>query len=149
MSLADRFWLKVDVREPDSCWEWTAYRDKTGYGTFGIDGKKERAPRVAWALASGEIPDGLCVLHTCDNPPCCNPKHLFLGTRADNVQDAIRKGRHITGEMVGGSKLTEDNVHLIRHCLDLGCKQRETADVFRVSEMTISDIKLNKTWRRI
>lgn len=95
----DRFWGHVDKTSSttfynnERCWEWTARRMPRGYGVTYMGGKTELAHRVAWTIANGEIHDGLFVLHRCDNPPCCNPSHLFLGTDQDNVDDMMRKGR--------------------------------------------------------
>lgn len=94
---ANRFWSKV--KKGDGCWEWTAAVDRGGYGNFGIDGRTMGAHRVAWTLANNrEIPEGLCVCHSCDNRACCNPAHLWLGTQLDNVRDMVEKGRGSTGE---------------------------------------------------
>lgn len=93
-SLGDRFWSKVQVAGPSDCWEWKAYRNKAGYGVFGWTNKTTLAHRTAWGLEFGEIPEGMCVCHTCDNPACCNPSHLFLGTHRDNMGDCQKKGRH-------------------------------------------------------
>lgn len=90
-TLSDRFWAKV--RKSDGCWPWIKSRQPYGYGRFNYQGKQVQAHRVAWILTNGPIPDDLCVLHSCDNPPCCNPDHLFLGTKGDNNRDCIRKGR--------------------------------------------------------
>lgn len=87
----DRFWAKVD-RSGD-CWMWTAGRDRNGYGVFRHEARQWRAPRVAWTFTYGDIPAGLVVMHSCDNPPCVNPAHLSLGTSGDNARDAARKGR--------------------------------------------------------
>lgn len=92
-SLACRFWSKVaKTADNDGCWNWIAGRHK-GYGTFGIDGGKTQAPRVAYLLANGPFDLELFVLHRCDNPACCNPRHLFLGTHDDNMRDMSEKGR--------------------------------------------------------
>ena len=93
-SLAARFWPKVDKRGPDECWPWRACRHPRGYGKIGADAKTLVASRVAWEIAhQTQIPPGLFVLHSCDNPPCVNPAHLSLGTARDNLIDAISKGR--------------------------------------------------------
>lgn len=109
-TLAERFWPKVDRSGgPDACWPWTGRRDRGGYGRISSGGKHGRcllAPRVAWELTHGPIPDDedgkpFRVLHDCpagDLPACCNPAHLWLGTDADNVRDMHRKGRAPVGE---------------------------------------------------
>jgi hypothetical protein len=93
-TLEERFWAKVERRGIDECWPWKATR-RNGYGRLSAarSGGLQGAHRIAWSLANGEIPAGLKILHHCDNPPCCNPQHLFLGTQADNVHDMFRKGR--------------------------------------------------------
>lgn len=93
---AERFWEKVDRRSPDECWPWLGRaRTSFGYGAFAIGrDRANRAHRIAWELTNGPVPVGLSALHRCDNPPCCNPAHLFLGTQADNIADMVAKGRH-------------------------------------------------------
>lgn len=92
-SLASRFWALVSVSDPEECWPWLGTRVGVGYGRVQVDRVRTVAHRVAYELAVGPIPEGLLVLHRCDNPPCCNPKHLFVGTSSDNAQDALAKGR--------------------------------------------------------
>jgi hypothetical protein len=91
-----RFWSKVDKSGGDeSCWEFIGAKANFGYGSFRFLGKADRGHRVAWQLKEGAIPNGLFVCHSCDNPPCCNPAHLFLGTARDNVADMRAKGRSV------------------------------------------------------
>lgn len=89
--LADRFWSRVE--KGPACWEWVGGRNADGYGEVRADGRMQKAHRVSWALAHGPIPPGMHVCHTCDNPPCVNPEHLFLGTNRANMRDRQAKGR--------------------------------------------------------
>lgn len=85
------------VRMGPGCWPWTGAVTSWGYGNFKAEEGYIGAHKAAWIYANGDVPDGLCVLHRCDNRVCCNPEHLFLGTKVDNAQDAVRKGRNWRG----------------------------------------------------
>jgi hypothetical protein len=98
----------------DGCWEWNGYRNADGYGLTKHNGKTSLAHRVAYILTKGPIPEGLGILHRCDNPPCCNPEHLFTGTQKDNYADARGKDRHTRGQRSSNAKLDEAAVRDIR-----------------------------------
>ena len=104
LTVEGRFKSRISVAD-NGCHVWTRGLNGNGYGAMKVNGKSVAAHRIAWTLANGPIPDGLCVLHKCDNRPCCNPDHLFLGTKRDNADDRDAKGRNInhTGERHGRS----------------------------------------------
>jgi hypothetical protein len=136
-TLAERFWAKVAKGDPDACWEWTGRRHKQGYGIFWIGTKPLLGHRVAFALANGPVPAGQCVCHRCDNPPCVNPAHLFLGTQQENMRDMSRKRR--------GHALTADQVAEVRALREGGLTVREVAARFGVSAATVTrDVRLGR-----
>jgi hypothetical protein len=93
-----RFWNQVNKGTMNECWNWTGVPNMWGYGQIreegGRNAKKKLAHRISWIIHNGTIPTGMLVLHTCDNPLCVNPNHLWLGTHQDNIDDMMRKGRH-------------------------------------------------------
>lgn len=121
-TVAERFWKKVDRSGGDlACWPWIGSRQPNGYGKVRVQAIRTaplQAHRVAWELSHGEIPHGLWVLHRCDNPPCCNPSHLFLGTPKDNTTDMVGKGRVALGDRNGSrlhpEQLTRGDQHPAR-----------------------------------
>lgn len=144
MTLEDRFWKKVNKTK--GCWTWIGCINPGGYGGFGFNGKREYAHRVSYLFAYGKIPHGLCVCHSCDNRKCVNPKHLWLGTVADNLADAYAKGRTIKGEDSKKSKLKTSDVLQIKALLNEGALQRVLAKEYDVSTDTIGKIYRRETW---
>ena len=133
------------------CIEWSKCRNSEGYGQLRFKGKMVMAHRRVWESLFGDIPDGVYVLHKCDNPPCINPDHLFLGTKKDNSRDSIQKGRAkfpVTpkGEDAPWSKLTLAQIKEIRS-LKGTVLQAELASRFGVNQSTISRIQSNIRWR--
>ena len=144
-----RFWEKV--KKGPSCWEWTANKDKKGYGRIAATSavKNLKAHRVSYELHNGPIPPGLSVLHTCDNPGCVRPDHLFLGTNADNMKDMINKGRGRRGERNPNSRLTAAAVKDIRESTMRGESLRNIAARLRVSPSAVHSVAKERTWRHI
>lgn len=153
MTLESRFWSKVEVGPPDECWLWTAALNEHGYGVMRPEGQRTgptaKAHRVSWEIAHGEIPDGLAVLHRCDNPPCVNPQHLFLGTQADNVTDMHAKGRGNIGSANGQASLTERDVIEIRNRVARGERQKDLCAEFGITKGTMSHLVSGKTWAHV
>ncbi len=136
----------------DACWGW-AGRVLPGprpYGSLKVDGRETLAHRLMWEVTHGPIAGDLLVLHRCDNPPCCNPAHLFLGTKKDNAQDALMKGRLFisAGERSGNAKLTADQVRAIR-ALDPNESAATVAARYGVSPALIYLIRQRRAWRHI
>lgn len=128
------------------CMEWLAARDPSGYGRFSVATSRARlAHRVAYVLAEGEDPGVGVLRHTCDNPPCCNPNHLLLGTHADNMADKVAKGRHTwpvrSGSANPRAKLSDTDVWRIVAALDAGASVPDLALAYSVSRSTIETIK--------
>ena len=132
----------------NGCWEFQGYRDRDGYGQIGAGSpcRMIRAHRVMWEIVFGPIPDGLDVLHICDNPPCCNWRHLWLGTNADNSADMVAKNRQAKGEKQGSAKLTEEQVYAIR--VD-SRSHRTLAAEYEISKTQIGRIKRNERWKEL
>ena len=145
-----RFWDKVDFGNPLSCWPWTASLNTSGYGQIRIDGKNVAAHRLVWESAFGELPAGMNVCHRCDNPPCVNPNHLFLGTQSDNMRDCATKDRanKPKGSAVHTSRLTADDVENIR-ANAMNLTQVALAELFGVSQASVSAILRRETWRHV
>ena len=155
--LASRFWARV-VRS-DGCWTWTGHVNGKGYGMIrrGVGLGNTTVHRLSWEMHKGPIPDGLLVCHSCDNPPCVNPAHLFLGTTTDNMRDMVAKGRSggqrhphlVRGERNGAARLTVQDVLAIRTRLAAGETQSALARSFNVSRGTIRLVGLRVTWDHV
>ncbi len=148
--MIERFWSGADKGGPDECWEWRASKARNDYGQWCVKGKAQQAHRAAWELVNGAIPKGYFVCHKCDNPPCVNPNHLFLGTPLDNMLDAQRKGRlvHYEGEKHVNSKLTVKQVLEIRHRWNEGiASQSAMARELGVSKSLVNQIVNRKWWK--
>lgn len=146
-----RFWRAVEKKTASECWEWMGCRHYKGYGEIALPNKKKsKAHRVAWVLVNGKIPKGSVVCHSCDNPPCCNPKHLFLGTHKTNKDDSVAKGRHAFGESSGMSKLTEAKVRHIRKLDAKGDRTRlSLASQFGISGRMVTSICRYENWKHV
>lgn len=145
-NLAKRFYARVNVGNESDCWEWSARRDPNGYGRIDIGGKPVLAHRIAFQLANGYECENVC--HSCDNPPCCNPAHLWPGNPKLNAEDRDRKGRLRLGPPLKGStnpasRLTEEQA---RYILASSKTQRALAARFGVSQTAIGLIKRGINW---
>lgn len=139
---------------PDACHEWQRNRDRRGYGrskAMAVTGRTERTHVMAWILAHGPIPEGMLVCHACDNPPCGNIAHLFLGTSADNSADMVAKSRQWRpdGERNSLAKLTADNVREIRSRAADGESRASIARHFGVDPSNVSLIVTGKAWPHV
>ena len=138
-----RFWSSVD--KSSGCWTWNKSRSPDGYGTFC----RVRAHRVSYELRYGPIPNGLFVCHKCDNPPCVNPDHLFLGTVLDNNRDALLKNRKAKGESNAAHKLTESDVVQIRDLYSSGISSKKLSKIYNMHCATIERIVARKLWKHL
>lgn len=149
----ERLWSKVIISGPDDCWVWTGYKSPKGYGQMKDENNKvDRVHRIALRLSGVCVGFGTVVLHECDNPPCCNPAHLRIGTIADNTADMVLKKRNKgpSGESNSKSKLTHAQVTEIRNKYsDRKISTQEIAKIYGVSQPTISYILINKTWNSV
>jgi HNH endonuclease len=157
-TVEQRFWEKVDKRGPivkhvknlGRCWFWNASKTD-GYGAMGIGRRVVRSSRISWEIHIGKIPDGIFVLHKCDNRACVNPDHLFLGTAADNMHDRKAKNRYKSqvGSLNTNSVLSEADIVEIFRLKKSGMKQSEIAFKFGMCKQSISRILLRELWSHV
>lgn len=144
--LINRFWQKVDKSAgPNQCWTWLACCDRKGYGIFD----NHKAHRISWEIINGPIPEGMFVCHHCDNPPCVNVRHLFIGNNFDNMQDRKAKGRYAVAELHPRTHLTNENVREIRERCSNGEAQRAVAKRFNISQRSVGRIVHYQFWKSV
>lgn|SRR3990167_1173676 len=151
-TIAKRFWAKV--RCGDGCWEWIGTRISSGYGQLSVCGRNVYAHRISYEIHFGSIPDGMFVLHSCDNPPCVNPGHLRAGNRHDNAMDAVERSGlmppHVPGSKCGAAKLTEADVIEMRREFDgLRGTKAFLARKYGITKTNVACILAKKTWRHV
>lgn len=149
-SVKERF-DSMYVRIPfGGCWIWVgALKNKFGHGAFKVGPRKSKvefAHRMSWQLVNGEIPDGMCVCHECDNPSCVNPDHLFIGTSADNTRDKVEKGRHVFGSAVHNANIDESIAKQIKSAF---LPTKVLAEMFGISRQSAADIVYGRTWKHV
>ena len=159
----ESFWSKVAKGDPSQCWEWTGRIETTGYAYISWQGRPRRAHRLAYELTNGRIPDGLVVMHRCDNKRCCNPAHLQLGTQADNIADKVSKHRQATGDAHGStthpesvcrgenhgmSKMSEAVVISMLDMRKSGLSTKQISIRLGVSKNCIMSVVMGRTWTR-
>lgn len=154
MNHSEHFWSKVDQQDAESCWVWPGAKSHNGYGWYAITGVMIKAHRFAFEDRVAMIPDDYLVLHTCDHPPCVNPRHLFVGTHKDNAIDRENKGRNHPNPLRGSdnpnSKLTEEQVKEIHYLGERGkLSYRTMGLMFNVSHETIRQIIDGKKWPHV
>ena len=141
-----RFWSLVDRSKAKACWPFRGYVASHGYGQFTFGLERVRAHRFSWLVSRGEIPAGQNVCHRCDNPRCVNPSHLYLGTQAANMHDALRKGRK---KAWGQQKLDAEQVLSIRAQTVQGVPQKDIAAAFGIARNTVSGIVNGRSWAHL
>ena len=152
------FWARVDrISSPNGCWHWTGGKKPNGYGCISFQSKRWLTHRLAYFLSNKIHPGDMFVCHSCDQPSCCNPSHLFLGSNSDNIIDATKKGRHkcnfkddrierVQSGVYPSQKLTVENVNDIKTLLSSGMTHKDIAKIFCVSRPTITCINSGRTW---
>jgi hypothetical protein len=146
-----RFWEKIYNKFDDECWNWFGAITDKGYGNIDVNGKMVGAHRVSWEIHFGKIPDGMHVLHSCDNKRCVNPRHLFLGTNLDNMRDKVLKGRQPNGRMIWQAKLSDSDIPKIRELYSTGeYSHRKLAEMFGLSShSSIRKIINGTAWKHV
>ena len=149
-SVEERFWKYVDkLTTPNGCWPWTGSKDSHGYGHFWLNDRLVLAQKVAWELVNGPMPKGKQGLHTCDNPPCARPDHVFPGTRKDNMQDMIRKGRKALGEKTNRTPFSTSFVLQLRKEYEEGARQKDLVKKYNLLSGTLNRLLRGARWAHV
>jgi len=148
LSLRQRFYHYCDVRGPDECWEWKASTSQDGYGQLAVNRKRLLAHRVSYMIHHPltDLGRSMHVCHACDNPPCCNPYHLWLGTARDNTMDSLSKGRWQVGVQRKNAKLNDAAVIEI---LSSPMSARALARKYGVAPHTVNQVRDGVSWRHV
>jgi DNA-binding CsgD family transcriptional regulator len=150
LELIERFHEKWELSD-NGCWEWTGALMGKGYGFLKIPGTRKQigAHRLSFLIHHGPLPDDALVCHTCDNPKCVKPSHLFAGSASDNLQDMKHKDRHLNGARNGQAKLTDDKVRQIHRMNRKGLSQGKIAKSFGIAQSTVFKILNGQRWEHI
>jgi hypothetical protein len=151
IDLRSRIFRSISINPQSGCWEWQKYRHEQGYGIVAVGGRNMKAHRVVWVLWFGPIPASKVVMHKCDNPCCCNPLHLSIGTQADNVADMLHKGRahDRRGENGSIAKLTQHAVLSIKQRRSDGERVAVLAAEYGVKPSTIYQVLSGRNWSHL
>ena len=144
----EKFMARVDVRGDDECWPWKGMTTDDGYGRFTQYSHRYLAHRVSYELHSGPCPRTLCILHSCDNPACVNPKHLRLGTHQENMRERDEKGRQARGVRNGRAKLSVLSARACAALYEKGWTLQAIGDLFCVHPNTVRDIIKGNHWKK-
>jgi hypothetical protein len=146
--IIERIKNNININNKTGCWEWKLRRDKDGYASINLGGNRERCSRISYQIYKGQIPNKMLVCHTCDNPPCVNPDHLFIGTHKDNMDDMVSKGKNKKGTNNGRHKLNNNMIKEIKKLYPI--KSMPTlAKMYNVSVVNISSIIRGKIWKHV
>lgn len=155
-AIVSRFWALVDRGAPDACWNWKGPVRGRGYGSFNTGNRSDYTHRLAWIITYGQVLPGQVICHRCDNPACCNPAHLFIGSQRDNMRDMVRKGRNRSsvtyrpGSSNPFARLTESQVIAIRNRYQQGgITQQSLAREYGVSRPMIGHIIARRNWKHL
>ena len=144
------FWRRVArSQNTDECWNWTGPVGSNGHGLLYFQGSMHAAHRLAYTFGNGPIPAGLMVRHSCDNPSCCNPRHLLVGTTQDNTADRQARQRQARGERTAGAKLKEADIPRIRERSRSGESYASISRDLGVSWNAIREVAIGRTWKHV